>query len=54
MTEPIDEYVVRHLKEFDGQNLVSVTEGGLELPEDKEEKKRKELTRKNLNPYARL
>merc|ERR1711929_67701 len=42
MTEPIDEYVVQQLKEFDGKNLVSVTNEGLELPEDEEEKKKKE------------
>merc|ERR1712098_960030 len=38
MTEPIDEYVVQQLKEFDGKNLVSVTKEGLELPEDEDEK----------------
>merc|ERR1712117_624392 len=38
MTEPIDEYVVQQLKEFDGKNLVSVTKEGLELPEDEVEK----------------
>merc|ERR1711993_208638 len=42
MTEPIDEYVVQQLKEFDGKNLVSVTKEGLELPEDEEEKKKRE------------
>merc|ERR1712061_751902 len=31
MTEPIDEYVVQQMKEFDGKNLVSVTKEGLEL-----------------------
>merc|ERR1712020_315779 len=40
MTEPIDEYVVQQMKEFDGKNLVSVTKEGLELPEDEEEKKK--------------
>merc|ERR1712060_727698 len=42
MTEPIDEYVVQQLKEFDGKNLVSVTKEGRELPEDEEEKKKRE------------
>merc|ERR1711962_134465 len=42
MIEPIDEYVVQQLKEFDGKNLVSVTKEGLELPEDEEEKKKRE------------
>merc|ERR1711993_232244 len=42
MTEPIDEYVVQQLKEFDGKNIVSVTKEGLELPEDEEEKKKRE------------
>merc|ERR1712066_676010 len=42
MTEPIDEYVVQQLKEYDGKNLVSVTKEGLELPQDEEEKKKYE------------
>lgn len=42
MTEPIDEYCVQQLKEFDGKKLVSVTKEGLELPEDEEEKKKHE------------
>jgi len=42
MTEPIDEYVVQQLKEYDGKSLVSVTKEGLELPEDEDEKKRRE------------
>jgi len=42
MTEPIDEYVVQQMKEFDSKQLVSVTKEGLELPEDEEEKKKME------------
>merc|ERR1712043_129072 len=42
MPEPIDEYVVQQLKEFDGKKLVCVTKEGLELPEDDDEKKRQE------------
>ncbi|KAK2115519.1 hypothetical protein P7K49_006145 [Saguinus oedipus] len=42
MREPIDEYYVRQLQEFDGKSLVSVTKEGLELPEDEEEKKKME------------
>merc|ERR1711870_129285 len=46
MTEPIDEYCIQQLKEFDGHKLVSVTKEGLELPEDEEEKAKKEETKK--------
>lgn len=42
MTDPIDEYVVQQMREYDGKSLVSVTKEGLELPEDEEEKKKRE------------
>lgn len=42
MIEPIDEYCVQQLKEYDGKQLTSVTKEGLELPEDEEEKKKRE------------
>jgi len=42
MVDPIDEYCVQQLKEYDGKNLVCVTKEGLELPQDEEDKKRLE------------
>merc|ERR1719471_2800457 len=54
MTEPIDEYVVQQLKEFDGKNLVSVTKEGLELPEDEEEKKKMEADKEKVVVSSRL
>lgn len=39
MVDPIDEYCVQQLKEYDGKTLVSVSKEGLELPEDDDEKK---------------
>merc|ERR1719238_344518 len=42
MTEPIDEYCVQQLKEYDGKKLVAVTKEGLTLPEDEEEQKKLE------------
>merc|ERR1711923_64742 len=54
MTEPIDEYVVQQLKEFDGKNLVSVTKEGLELPEDDEEKKRYEEAKANFEGLCKV
>merc|ERR1711878_66054 len=54
MTEPIDEYVVQQLKEFDGKNLVSVPKEGLELPEDEEEKKKKEADKAKFEPLCKV
>merc|ERR1711872_376528 len=54
MTEPIDEYVVQQLKEFDGKNLVSVTKEGLELPEDEEEKKKRESDKEKFEPLCKV
>merc|ERR1712228_104597 len=54
MTEPIDDYVVQQLKEFDGKNLVSVTKEGLEPPEDEEEKKKREADKEKFEPLCKV
>uniref|UniRef100_A0A7S4SFW0 Histidine kinase/HSP90-like ATPase domain-containing protein n=4 Tax=Eukaryota TaxID=2759 RepID=A0A7S4SFW0_9STRA len=39
MVDPIDEYAVQQLKEFEGKKLLSATKEGLQLDEDEDEKK---------------
>ena len=39
MTDPIDEYCVQQLKEFDGKSLICVTKEGLKFDESEDEKK---------------
>merc|ERR1711975_100272 len=40
MVDPIDEYAVQQLKEFDGKKLVSVTKDGLVLDDETEDEKK--------------
>ena len=47
MTEPIDEYCIQSLKEYDGKKLVSITKEGLELPEEDSEKETFEQVKKD-------
>lgn len=54
MVEPIDEYCVQQLKEFEGKTLVSVTKEGLELPEDEEEKKKMEEDKAKFESLCKL
>jgi molecular chaperone HtpG len=51
MTEPIDEYMVQQLKEFDGKKLVSVTKEGLKFDDETEDEKKRqeEIQKQNDN-----
>jgi len=42
MIDPIDEYVIQQLKDFDGKKLKNCTKEGLDLEDTEEEKKRLE------------
>ena len=54
MIDPIDEYAVQQLKEYDGKTLVSVTKEGLELPEDEEEKKHHEENKSKFEGLCKI
>jgi len=56
MVDPIDEYCVQQLKEYDGKKLVSCTKEGLDLGEadTEEEKTKKEEQRAALEPLCAL
>jgi len=42
MIDPIDEYAMQQLKEFDGKKMTCITKEGLKLDETEDEKKKKE------------
>jgi molecular chaperone HtpG len=54
MTEPIDEYAVQQLKEFEGKKLVCLTKEGLKFEETEEEKKKKEEIQKSFENLCKL
>lgn len=53
MVEPIDEYCVQQLKEYDGKTLVSVSKEGLELPEEEDDKKKFEELKTKFEPLCK-
>jgi len=53
MVDPIDEYGVQQLKEFDGKKLKSTTKEGLDI-DDEDEKKKMEEMKAEFEPLTKL
>ena len=53
MIEPIDEYCVQQLKEYEGKKLVCASKEGLNLEENEEDKKQKEEEKKNFEELCK-
>merc|ERR1712070_94799 len=53
MVDPVDEYAVQQLKEFDGKKLKSTTKEGLDIEDDDEKKKIEEL-KAEFEPLTKL
>merc|ERR1712147_520484 len=53
MVDPIDEYCVQQLKEFEGKKLKSTTKEGLEI-DDEDEKKKLEELKAEFEPLTKL
>mmetsp|Transcript_1299 Transcript_1299/g.1997 ORF Transcript_1299/g.1997 Transcript_1299/m.1997 type:complete len:710 (+) Transcript_1299:235-2364(+) len=54
MTDPIDEYCVNQLKEYEGKKLLSATKEGLQIEEDDEEKKKYEEAKAKTEGLCKL
>ena len=54
LVDPIDEYMVQQLKEYDGKKLKSCSKEGLNLEETEEEKKQKEEEKARFEPLCKL
>jgi molecular chaperone HtpG len=54
MVDPIDEYAVQQLKEFEGKKLISATKEGLKLDEDEDEKKKFEEAKAKTEGLCKL
>merc|ERR1712054_102000 len=54
MVDPVDEYCVQQLKEYDGKKLVSVTKEGLKFDESEDEKKAFEELKADFEPLCKL
>lgn len=54
LVDPIDEYMVQQLKEYDGKKLLSCTKEGLDLEDTVEEKKKQEEEKARFEPLCKL
>jgi len=54
MIDPIDEYVIQQLKEYDGKKLKNCSKEGLELDDSEEEKKKFEEQKASFEPLCKL
>jgi molecular chaperone HtpG len=54
LVDPIDEYMVQQLKEYDGKKLLSCTKEGLELEDTDDEKKKREEEKARFEPLCKL
>jgi molecular chaperone HtpG len=54
MTDPVDEYAVQQLKEYEGKKLVCATKEGLQLNETEDEKKAFEEAKARTEPLCKL
>jgi len=53
MTDPIDEYAVQQLKDYEDKKLVCLTKEGLDLDDTEDEKKQKEEETKSFEPLCK-
>jgi len=54
MSDPMDEYAMQQLKEFDGKKFKNITKEGLELAHDEEEKKKIEELKKATEDLCKV
>jgi molecular chaperone HtpG len=54
MVEPIDEYCVQQLKEYEGKKLVCASKEGLNLADNEEEKKKKEVEKEKFEDLCKI
>merc|ERR1719333_523375 len=54
MTDPIDEYAIQQLKEYDGKKILNITKEGLKIEKSDEEKKEWEEKKASCENLCKL